>query len=312
MTNQFCEGAQTSISGDNQGRSWEHFWLDQTYKFSNQIPNQQSWTRTDPGWVLADNGYCRWQNTPPERMRDFSPNGQALAVVENAPAPTQANAIHGGMSDGGFGVLVLLATAAAAGLWWVNRGKKTDPTYHPHADLDLSLPPMRYSPVAIDYIEIEDGEEVPEGYELVTEEEGDNHPKHLMPQGNRTHGIPSVEPLEFEWNSREFEGNSHGADANSQNSQDANSLGIPGLPADSQDWPPKTMGAPCDPLQPEQAGEFDLYRKYVDTDGLNPKGNDIIKRLWGCTPGRSAAYEAARNRRDAFAKRLDYYRFEEA
>jgi hypothetical protein len=309
MTNNYCEDAQTSISGDNQGRSWEHFWLGQAYKFSNQIPNQESWTRTDPGWVLADNGYCQWQGQPPERMRQQSPNGQAVSVVENAPMPNQSNTVAGGMNDGGFGVLVLLAAAAAGCWYWVNRGKEVDASYHPHADLDLSLPAMAYHrPVAVDYIEIEDGDEVPDGYELV-EEDGDSHPK---PQGNSTHGIPSVQPLEFAGNSIEFAGNSHGGDANSQNGPDANSLGIPGVSADSQDWPPKSMGAPCDPLQPEQAGEFDLYRKYVDSDGLNPKGNDIIKRLWGCTPGRSAAYEAARTRRDAFAKRLEYYRYEEA
>lgn len=312
MNNNYCESAQTSISGDNQGRSWEHFWLGQTYIFSNQIPNQESWTRTDPGWVMADNNYCSWQGKPPARMREETPTGEALAVVDNAPTPTQANVAGGGMNDGGFGVLVLLA-AAAAGVWYyLQRGKQIDPDYNPHADLDISLPMLpapNYRPYSRDeYIELDDDQELPEGYELVTEEDGYDHPKR---QGNSTHGIPSVEPLEFAGNSHEFEGNSHGVDANSQNGKSANSLGIPGVTADSQDWPPKHAAPPCDPMQPEQPDEFPLYRKHVEQDGLNPKGNDIIKSVWGVTPGRSAAYEAARRRRDDFAKRLNYYRYEE-
>ncbi|PSN10653.1 hypothetical protein C7271_25685, partial [filamentous cyanobacterium CCP5] len=67
-----------------------------------------------------------------------------------------------------------------------------------------------------------------------------------------------------------------------------------------------------DATQPEAVGEFEAYRRAVDKDGLNPRGNDVIKVVWGLSPGRSAAYESARKRRDDFAKRLDYYRFEEA
>lgn len=127
----------------------------------------------------------------------------------------------------------------------------------------------------------------------------------LAPSGNSSNGIPEVEPTEFEGNSSEFEGNS-------QEALSANSLGIPDVSADSQVWPPKSMGAPFDANEPEQPGEFETYRKYVDADGLNPRGNDIIKTLWGVTPGRSGTYEAARKRRDDFAKRLSYYRYEEA
>jgi len=298
MSNLYCESAQTSISGDNQGRSWEHFWLDQSYKFSNQIPNQESWTRTDPGWVLADNGYCRWQHTPPEKMRDFAPDGQALAVVENAPLPTQSNVVNGGMSDGGFGVLVLLAAVAAGALWWVNRGKQPDPTYHPHADLDLSLPSMAYSPrsVTIDYIELEDGEEVPEGYELVTEEEGDDHPKHLGPQGNSTTGIPELQPLEL---------------AGIQ--PDSPGIHIPAMVnSHPTDWPPKSFTLQFDPTAPEQEGEFDTFRNAIDRSGLNPRGNDVMVLVWGVKPSRGERYKKTRRRRDEFAKRLDYYRYEEA
>jgi hypothetical protein len=71
------------------------------------------------------------------------------------------------------------------------------------------------------------------------------------------------------------------------------------------------MGAPYDPIEPEQEGEFDTYRRALGKDGLNPKGNEVLKAVWGVTPGRSRAYQAARRRRDAFAKRLDYYRYED-
>lgn len=78
------------------------------------------------------------------------------------------------------------------------------------------------------------------------------------------------------------------------------------------EWPPKTMGAAYSALEPEQEGEFESFRKAIERDGLNPKGNDVLKVVWGVTPGRSKAYQAARKRRDEFAKRLDYYRYEEA
>lgn len=129
-------------------------------------------------------------------------------------------------------------------------------------------------------------------------------PVYTTAQGNQTHGIPSEFAIEFDRNSHEFE-------SNSQRAESANSHGIPHLSADSQDWPPNSIGAPYDPLQPGQPGEFEAYRRALAADGLNPKGNDIIKVLWGVTPGRSAAYESARKRRDAFAQRLDYYRREE-
>ena len=104
-------------------------------------------------------------------------------------------------------------------------------------------------------------------------------------------GIPPEFAPEFAGNSPEF---------------DRNSTGIP-----AESWPPKSMGPAYDPLEPEQPGEFDAFRRAVDKDGLNPTGNDVIKLLWGATPGRSEAYQKARKRRDDFAKRLAYYRYEE-
>jgi hypothetical protein len=85
-----------------------------------------------------------------------------------------------------------------------------------------------------------------------------------------------------------------------------NSLGI-----HPDSWPPKAMGPAYDPMEPEQPGEFDSFRRCIDQDGLSPQGNDVIKHLWGANPGKSEAYKKARKRRDDFAKRLNYYRYEE-
>lgn len=281
-----CETARITLEADTQGRTWEHYWLGQHYQFSNQIPNRQSFTRTAPGWIIADSALCQWQGPPPARITEIA------AAPPIAPAPTTASA--GG--EGAMGILLLLGLAGA-GVWaWLTRDQTIDSNYHPLADAP-ALPALGG---------------------LFAELSGSASPP-TTAQGNSSHGIPTVEAIEFdgnshefEWNSQEPNSNSHEFERNSQNDPDANSLGILGVPADSQDWPPKQAGPIADPLQPEQAGEFDVYRKRVDQDGLNPRGNDIIKAIWGVTPGRSAAYEAARRRRDDFAKRLEYYRYEEA
>ena len=298
-----CEQGNRYLS-EAHGKAWEHYRLGDNYVFSNQIPNRQSWTRTHAGWILHDHGYCQWGSSPPAR----TPEQELEPVAETRPAAPISMSLptpEGSMTDGGFGVLVLLAAIAAAGWWWMQRGKQPDPDYDPHHDLDIALPLIASQPVEVEYLEIEDGEPVPAGYVLVEDEDdredGDGHPK---PQGNQPHGIPSVEPCEFASNSHEFA-------SNSQNGQSANSHGIPQVSADSHNWPPKSMGTPYDPLQSEQPGEFERYRQVIEQDGLNPKGNPIIKEIWGCTPGRSSAYEAARKRRDRFAKRLNYYKFED-
>ncbi|MBD0270252.1 MAG: hypothetical protein ICV77_18420, partial [Cyanobacteria bacterium Co-bin8] len=128
-----CEHAQTTLSQDNQGKAWEHFWLGDRYQFSNQIPNRKSFTRTDPGWVLADNRYCNWQSEPPTRMRESAPMvAQQMVTAESEIAPITADV---GMASGGFGLLVLVAAAVGGVMWWQNRDKTPDPNYHPMADM---------------------------------------------------------------------------------------------------------------------------------------------------------------------------------
>lgn len=119
-------------------------------------------------------------------------------------------------------------------------------------------------------------------------------------QGSSQIEIPDEFEPELVGHSRDFEGNSESA---------PEELPVE-LPPDS--WPPKTMGPAYDPLVPELEGEFDSFCRAIDRDGLSARGNDILKLMWGVTPGRSRAYQAARKRRDEFAKRIDYYRFEES
>ncbi|HEY9760916.1 MAG TPA: hypothetical protein V6D07_00235 [Trichocoleus sp.] len=173
-----CETAQTTLSQDNQGRAWEHFWLSDSYQFSNQIPNLKSFTRTDPGWVLSDNHYCTWQGEAPPRMREDAPvvTGQ-VEIAESEIAPITASA---GMTSGGFGIMVLVAAAVGGVMWWQGRDKTPDPNYHPMSDMPYQLPVLSAASVQAlpDEIEWQEGDPIPEGYELVDE---DNSPKLTEP-----------------------------------------------------------------------------------------------------------------------------------
>ncbi|MBD0269914.1 MAG: hypothetical protein ICV77_16680 [Cyanobacteria bacterium Co-bin8] len=165
-----CEHAQTTLSQDNQGRAWEHFWLGDRYQFSNQIPNLKSFTRTDPGWVLKDNRYCTWQGKPPARIRETAPvMTQQTVMTTDAIAPVPVEA---GMTSGGFGILVLVAAAVGGVIWWQNRDKSPDPNYHPMSDLPYQLPPLPVSSaLGPEEITWQEGDPIPEGYELVDEDE---------------------------------------------------------------------------------------------------------------------------------------------
>ena len=56
-------------------------------------------------------------------------------------------------------------------------------------------------------------------------------------------------------------------------------------------------------LKSESPGEFTLYEDLV-AEGLAPKGNEILYRIWKVKPGDSEAYRQARVRRNEFAERL--------
>lgn len=259
-----CEDARLTLTTDEHGRAWEHFWLGQRYQFSNQIPNRRSFTTTEPGYVLADRGLCAWQVLPRDQAVMT-----ATAQGYNSPSAMQAMSPNAAGGEGAMGLLLLLGLAGAAVWAWFNKGEDDfADDYHPMADCPDLPPVYTEAPVSA--------------------------------QGNQTLVTPEELPGEFDGHSDDFEGSSEPPPDELP----------PELPQST--WPPKSMGAAYDPLVPEQAGEFDSFRRAIDRDGLNPKGNDVLKVLWGVTPGRSRAYQAARKRRDDFAKRLDYYRYEEA
>ena len=131
-----CETASITLENDTQGRTWEHYWLGQKYQLSNQIPNRASYTRTQPGWILADSGLCAWQGQPPARIAEVA----TIAPQPIASPPVQA-AVGGG--DGAMGLLLLLGMAGA-GIWaWIGRDKDIDPSYHPMSDAPSF--PMAYT-----------------------------------------------------------------------------------------------------------------------------------------------------------------------
>ena len=103
-----CEQASTNVFTDNQGRAWEQFNLNNQGVFLNQIPDVQSFTRTNPGWVLADNGYCSWAYVPPERIRVEMP-------VVVPPVIETAVEAHSAVEPGSAFV-VFLAVVAAVGI----------------------------------------------------------------------------------------------------------------------------------------------------------------------------------------------------
>jgi hypothetical protein len=122
-----CETASLTLENDTQGRTWEHYWLGEKYQLSNQIPNRASYTRTQPGWILADSGLCAWQGQPPARIAEVA----SIAPPPPPAVPVQATV---GSGDGAMGLLLLLGMAGA-GVWaWIGRDKDIDPNYHPMSD----------------------------------------------------------------------------------------------------------------------------------------------------------------------------------
>ncbi|MGB5972699.1 MAG: hypothetical protein WBG38_05245 [Nodosilinea sp.] len=120
MTN-YCESAQVSLSTDDQGRDWEHFWLGQNYVFSNQIRDRQSFSKTNPGEVIYNRALCQWGAQPSPPM---------AAQTSPAMAPGEG---------GAMGLLLLVGIIGSGVYAWFTKVKPDwSDDYHPMAD----VPPL--------------------------------------------------------------------------------------------------------------------------------------------------------------------------
>ena len=186
-----CETARSTVFSDAQGKAWESFFLGSgpsaRYIFQNQIPNLDSYTRTHPGWVLNDSGYCQWQVNPPPRFRDKLPNAgrNTVSSLEASIPQPDPLATDPNVESSGMAVMVLLAIAGAvAYYYWDKRQERPQTDYNPHADLDLSLPPIaRINPSKLNSNSgeeikvIGDDDPIPDGWELVEDDGEGTRPK---------------------------------------------------------------------------------------------------------------------------------------
>ena len=89
-----CANSKQTRYIDGDGNVYEVFWLEGEFIFENGIRNLESWTRTPPGWVLHDNGYCTWESEPPPRPWTHvepQPHTNIEAIAPQTPSdnPTQ-------------------------------------------------------------------------------------------------------------------------------------------------------------------------------------------------------------------------------
>lgn len=119
---EYCETAQVSLSTDELGRHWEHFYLEQNYIFSNQIPNRQSFTTTNPGEVIYQRALCRWRTQP----------SAPINAAQTAPAMAPGE-------GGAMGLLLLIGIIGSGIYAWYTKVKPDwSDDYHPMAD----VPPL--------------------------------------------------------------------------------------------------------------------------------------------------------------------------
>lgn len=113
-----CSTARVTLATDEIGRTWEHFWLGDNYIFSNQIPNRQSFTTTNPGEVIYQRGLCE---------------GMAQPSTPNSPQTANAGAAG---ESAVMGLIMVLAIAGAGVYAWYQKGADDGATgYHPMADV---------------------------------------------------------------------------------------------------------------------------------------------------------------------------------
>ena len=193
-----CEQASTNVFTDNQGRAWEQFNLNNQGVFLNQIPDVQSFTRTNPGWVLADNGYCSWAYVPPERIRVEMP-------VVVPPVIETAVEAHSAVEPGSAFVVFLAVVAAvgiAAKAGWTYYEDNIKPTriepkrkddYDPYPNAHIQQLPISFGEQAVDEINKEVA--VPGSLSGVTEQSpwlrDQLPPVHLQPSRTSTLASPA-------------------------------------------------------------------------------------------------------------------------
>ena len=168
-----CEQASTNVFTDNQGRAWEQFNLNNQGVFLNQIPDVQSFTRTNPGWVLADNGYCSWAYAPPERIRVEMPVITPTTLETSVEAPPAA--------EPGAAFVVFLAVVAAIGIaakagwtYYEDNVKPASPkpkredNYNPYPNAHIQQLPLSFGEQTV--IEEEEDVAIPGALSGVTEQ----------------------------------------------------------------------------------------------------------------------------------------------
>jgi hypothetical protein len=143
-----CENARQGTYTDANGLHFETFWLGDDFIFENQIRNLSSYTRTHPGWVLADNHFCEWKYEPPERFWETSiETVEPIPTVTANDVPMTAQANAATATEGGGAFLLVIALLGAAGYaFWQQRSGKSDEeiaaeNYHPMDDVP-PLPPV--------------------------------------------------------------------------------------------------------------------------------------------------------------------------
>ena len=157
-----CAKSKQTRYTDGDGNVYEVFWLEGEFIFENGIRNLESWTRTPPGWVLHDNGYCTWESEPPPRPwthPEPQPHTNIEAIAPQPPATTQPNIAGGSVAsagDGGGALLILLGIIGAAGYaFYQQKFGKTDEQimaddYHPMSDAPAL--PVAYTDEHLDHV----------------------------------------------------------------------------------------------------------------------------------------------------------------
>ena len=157
-----CAKSKQTRYTDGDGNVYEVFWLEGELVFENGIRNMESWTRTPPGWVLHDNGYCTWESEPPPRPwlnTEPQPHTNIEAIAPPPPPTAQANIAGAGVAgagDGGGAFLILLGVIGAAGYaFYQQKFGKTDEqiaadNYHPMSDAPAL--PVAYTDEHLDHV----------------------------------------------------------------------------------------------------------------------------------------------------------------